>query len=113
MLQHIELSNSRSLCVALLLVFTLGQPAAGEWVNVTGSLADKPARCGGVYCLAAVPKQNKVVIGICGAGLYRHHATTELPGNRWGPRSTGWTRRPSCSTRTTPTSSGNAAFTAG
>jgi photosystem II stability/assembly factor-like uncharacterized protein len=77
------------LSASLLLVFAMHMPAAGAWVNVTGSLAGKSTQCGGVYCLVAVPKQDKVVIGICGGvGLY---ATTDN-GDSWRPlgASTGW-----------------------
>jgi photosystem II stability/assembly factor-like uncharacterized protein len=46
-------------------------PVFGAWVNVTGTFSGTASACGGVYCLAAVPNQNKVIVGICGnKGLF-------------------------------------------
>ena len=79
----------KRLSVLLLSVLAMSLPASAAWVNVTGALAGKSCACGGVYCMMAVPNQDKVIIGICGnLGLF---ATTDN-GTSWQAlgASTGW-----------------------
>jgi hypothetical protein len=71
---------------ALLLCGIAATHVYGEWVNVTANLAGQPSACGNIYCLFAVPGQDKVIAGVCGnKGLF---ATTDN-GASWQPLGTG------------------------
>ena len=61
----------------------------GAWVNTTANLAGNASACGNVFCLIAVPGQDKIIAGISGnQGLF---ATTDN-GATWLPMgvSTSW-----------------------
>jgi photosystem II stability/assembly factor-like uncharacterized protein len=69
----------------LLAALALNIPVSAAWVNVTANLAGKSCACGNVYCMGAVPGQNKVIVGICGnIGMF---ATTDN-GTSWQPLGT-------------------------
>ena len=75
--------------VSLLTLVLLATASFSAWVNVTGTLSGMATGCGNIYCVAAVPSQNKVILGISGGvGFY---ASTDY-GNSWQPlgSSTGW-----------------------
>ncbi len=64
--------------------------AADEWVDITGSLAGRPAGPGGVTLVAAVPGSIELIAAVSEKGLF---SSSDL-GASWQPMGTGIALRP-------------------
>jgi photosystem II stability/assembly factor-like uncharacterized protein len=48
-------------------------PPANTWVNVTGTLANKPSECGTITLLSPVPRSDTIIAGVAGKGLWANN----------------------------------------
>jgi hypothetical protein len=65
--------------VPVLIILAAPAVRAGEWVNATGNLTNMASECGNLCRIFPVPKENKVIAGVAGAGLW---ASTDA-GSTW------------------------------
>jgi hypothetical protein len=64
------LSMSRRLLMGGMLILAAAPVRAGEWVNATGNLTNLASECGNLCRIFPVPKADKVIAGVAGAGLW-------------------------------------------